>query len=142
MMRIRKSVAFAPVLVVLGTSLFLGVASMLFSQDRAEIHITQVPPRGSGPDRVETIAGTVKGVDFSQYKVLLYARTDKWYVQPYIDSPYTAISKDGRWRADTHLGSEYAALLVKSSHSNAAATANTLPPIGGDVAAIEQKAAK
>jgi hypothetical protein len=122
--------------------LLLSLTTMLFSQGPAEIRITQVPPRGGGPDAVETIAGTVKGVNFSQHKILLYARTNKWYVQPYADSPYTMINQQGKWTADTHLGSEYAALLVRSSHSDAPASTNTLPPVGGDVIAIERKAAR
>jgi hypothetical protein len=126
---------------VLGLVL-LTFSSPLLGQREGEIRITQVPQRGSGPDRVETIAGTVKGVNFGQHKVLLYARTNQWYVQPYADSPYTTIDEHGKWKADTHLGSEYAALLVKSSHSNAPGTASTLPPVGGDIVAIDRKPAK
>jgi len=80
-----------------------------------------VPSRGAGPDTIEKIAGTVRGVNIKDCKVIILCRTDSWYVQPYAGSSDTAIADDGKWENETHLGSEYAALLVKSTFALMAA---------------------
>lgn len=99
------------------------------------IRITVVPARGPGGDTpMVTIAGTAHGVDFNKHKVVVYARTDKWYVQPYIKEPYTNIADDGKWETDTRTGNEYAALLVKSNYPPPAQP-RVLPQVGGDVLA-------
>ena len=105
------------------------------------IQITEVPSKGAGPDALETIAGKVSGVKVKDCKVVIYARTNTWYVQPYIDSSDTAINDDGTWRNDTHLGSQYAALLVKASYKPSTTTGK-LPAIGGPILAIATANAK
>lgn len=105
------------------------------------IAITTVPPRGEGPDRMELIAGTVSGVDVSQCKVVVFAKTDTWYVQPTIAEPYTSVEPGGRWETDTHLGYEYAALLVRPSYK-APATVGALPAVGGNVLAFARVRAR
>jgi hypothetical protein len=105
------------------------------------IQITVVPSKGAGPDAMERIAGTVGGVNIKECKVVIFTRTDKWYVQPYIDSPDTLIKEDRTWENDTHLGSEYAALLVKTSYKPPATT-GTLPNVAGPVLAIARETAK
>lgn len=99
------------------------------------IKITDIPSRGAGPDAVERIAGTVSGVNTKECKVIIFAHTDTWYVQPYIASSDTTIADDGKWENDSHLGSEYAALLVKTSYKPPATT-GVLPTTGGAVLAI------
>jgi hypothetical protein len=84
---------------------------------------------------MERIAGRVSGVNVNGCKVVLFAHTDKWYVEPYISSPDTKIEDDGSWENDTYLGSEYAALLVGASYKPPSTTA-TLPNVGGPVQAI------
>ena len=99
------------------------------------INITLVPRRGTGgSEETATIGGAASGADFSKSKVVVFARTNKWYVQPYINAPYTSIADDGKWQTDTHLGFEYAALLVRSGYKPPATT-SVLPQIGGDVLA-------
>jgi hypothetical protein len=129
-------------LVVLSVALF--VSPSLVSRGKSAnqnqppkpyITITRVPPKGAGPDVMEKIAGTASGVDPKQVKVVLFALTNTWYVQPYAASPYTAIGEDGKWEAKTHLGDEYAALLVEASYQ-APATTDVLPEISGPVRAI------
>jgi hypothetical protein len=106
------------------------------------IQITVVPPEGAGPDRTERIAGTVSGVkNVKDYKVVLFAHTNKWYVEPDSEAPYTDIREDGTWENETYLGSEYAALLVKNSYKPPATT-RMLPDVSGDVLAIKKAAAK
>lgn len=97
------------------------------------IKITLVPRRGTGGgDDMGTIGGTASGVDFNKCKIIIFAHTDQWYVQPYVNSPYTSIAENGKWENDTFLGYEYAALLVKSGYKPPAKT-RVLPQVGGDV---------
>ena len=105
------------------------------NQADPNIRITQTPPKGGGPDRMEAIAGTVSGVNSKDCRVVIFALGgDTWYVQPYVASPYTEIKEDGRWENDTHLGSKYGALLVKRAYQPPA-TARTLPTVGGEILA-------
>ena len=100
--------------------------------NQPSIRITRVPagdPAG-GSDKMGTIEGVVRDAAPQAYKVLLYARTNTWWVQPFADAPYTTIGADGKWRANTHLGAEYAALLVRRSHSDPPAQTLTLPEEG------------
>jgi hypothetical protein len=105
------------------------------------IRITTVPPRGAGPDKMEVIAGTVEGVDFRQCKVVVYAHTDVWYVQPYAGSSDTSIGENGTWETDTHLGVEYAALLVRASYKPPSTT-GSLPEVGASILAMAKVRAK
>ncbi|MFL6211649.1 MAG: toll/interleukin-1 receptor domain-containing protein [Pyrinomonadaceae bacterium] len=105
------------------------------------VQITIVPPRWAGSDALERIAGTVGGVQAQEYKVVIFAHTDKWYVQPYIGLSDTPIKDDGTWENNTHLGFEYAALLVRTSY-NPPDTTGTLPNVAGSVLAITRVAAR
>jgi hypothetical protein len=110
---------------------------------KPDIQITLVPPSGGGPDRLERIAGTVSGVNLKECKckVVIFALTNVWWVQPFADSPDTSIDGNGRWENDTHLGREYAALLVKNSYKPRPTTSE-LPQVGGDVLAADRERAK
>ncbi|MFL6284976.1 MAG: hypothetical protein ACJ74Q_17675 [Pyrinomonadaceae bacterium] len=108
---------------------------------KPSIEITLVPPRGAGEERMERIAGSVSGVDAGKSKVVIFAHTDVWYVQPYTADPDTQIGEGGHWENDTHLGRDYAALLVKSAYKPPGTTGK-LPPVAGDVLAIAQVQAK
>ncbi len=123
----------------------LNRAHIMLEEDQTlgpRIEITLVPPKGGGPDRVDRIAGTVSGADIRAYKVVIFALGGStWYVQPYTASPFTSIGDDGKWENDTHLGSEYAALLAKPSYKPPDTMA-TLPEVGGDVLAIVRVPAK
>ena len=110
---------------------------------KPSIQITLVPPSGGGPDRLERIAGTVSGVNLKECKckVVIFALTNVWWVQPFADSPDTPIDSNGKWENDTHLGREYAALLVKDSYKPPSTTGE-LPQIGGAVLAVARARAK
>lgn len=101
------------------------------------IHITKVPayyPPG-GSSETDQITGTVSGIeDPARYRVVIYARTNHWWVQPLADAPFTKINSEGSWSTESHLGSTYAALLVKPSFTPPPET-ETLPPLGGEVVA-------
>jgi hypothetical protein len=79
------------------------------------IEITRVPHAGSGgPERIEIIAGRVTGAT-SGNRVVLYAKSGIWWIQPLSNQPFTKINSDGMWSSETHLGTLYAALLVDRS---------------------------
>jgi len=107
------------------------------------IKITFVPaydPAG-GPDKMQTIEGTSNGCSPKDCRVVLFSLTNRWYVQPTAASPRTFIGDDGTWRAQIHLGAEYAALLVRPAY-RPPATTDALPETGGDILAIDVKPGK
>lgn len=107
------------------------------------IKITLIPPKGEGERSWGDIGGSVGGVDVKDCgcRVVIYAHTDKWYVQPFANKPFTAIGETGTWKSGIHLGWDYAALLVKSSFKPDSTT-DMLPEIGGDVLAVDTVPAK
>jgi hypothetical protein len=81
--------------------------------DRPIIQFTRIPPASEGgPDRLDMIEGKVIGGRPGQRIVLFAKAQNVWWVQPLDVEPFTKIEQDSSWRSATHLGSEYAALLV------------------------------
>jgi len=80
--------------------------------NKPSIEVTRIPDAevGGGP-ALQIITGRVTGAR-AEDRVVLFARSGEWYVQPFIDQPYTKIQDDSTWSNSTHLGTEYAALLV------------------------------
>jgi len=100
-----------------------------------KITLTQIPTAGKGGRiEMETISGRVSGFRSGQ-RIVLYAKTDVWWVQPEAFEPYTVIHPDGTWSNSIHLGSEYAALLVNATY-NPPHTTPQLPQVGGGVVAM------
>jgi signal transduction histidine kinase len=98
------------------------------------IEFSRVPPAAEGGTaRIATIEGRVVGARGGQ-RIVLYARSGDWYVQPFVDEPFTAIQADSTWKSPTHLGTEYAALLVDAEYRPPARTPS-LPGIGAGVVA-------
>lgn len=96
------------------------------------ITFTKVPPAArGGPDVLDVIEGRVTGARPEQ-RLVLYARSSVWWVQPSANLPYTEIRPDSTFSAKTHLGTEYAALLVEPSHQPPT-TLENLPGEGGAV---------
>ena len=81
---------------------------------KVEIEITSIPPYEpeGGPDTRADIAGRVSGELAPEYKVVVYARADAWYIQPAAYAEH-AIGADNTWSTWTHTGSSYAALVVR-----------------------------
>ena len=95
-----------------------------------------------GSDQTEPISGTVRGVDFAKYEVVVYAFAGgTWWVQPTVASPLTEIDEKGNWQTITHLGSSYAVLLVSQSYKPPANTTD-VPHAGGDVFAVKLAAGR
>lgn len=99
------------------------------------IEFTVVPPADSGgPEKVAPVAGRVRGAGANQ-RIVLFARSGNWWVQPYRSQPFTAIHPDSTWKATIHLGTEYAALLVGPDY-RPPSTTDALPPRGGAILAV------
>lgn len=101
------------------------------------ISIVGVPHAGKGgPDQTEPISGTAKGVNFATHKIVIYTFAGgTWWVQPTVAEPFTDIDQNGKWQTVTHLGSTYAALLVKPTYKPPA-TMNSVPKVGADVLVV------
>lgn len=102
----------------------------------AKISFTQVPELSPGDhDQQDVIQGTVSGAQPGQ-RIVLYSKTGElWWLQPLLASPFTAVSANHVWGNETHLGTEYAALLVDPSY-HPAACLRQMPDVGGFVSAV------
>jgi hypothetical protein len=100
------------------------------------IGFTKVPAASrGGPDKLDVIEGRVTGVRPGQ-QIVLYAKSDGlWWVQPSTGRPFTNIEAGARWKGPTHLGSDYAALLVDPGYTPSD-TAEALPAPGAGVVTV------
>jgi hypothetical protein len=103
---------------------------------RPIIEFTKVPPAAQGGrERVDTLSGRVTGARPGQ-QIVVYARSGPWWVQPWPDKAMIPIQADSTWTTTTHLGFEYAALLVEPAY-HPAPTTDLAPTAGGPVTAVE-----
>ena len=109
--------------------------------DSPSIEFTRIPQADAGGrEKNDIIEGIVKRPGAGQ-RIVLYARSGKWWVQPLANDPYTPLLQhdvprpNAKWTNATHLGYEYAALLVESGY-RPAAVIDRLPPPGGEIAAV------
>jgi hypothetical protein len=109
------------------------------------IEFTRVPPAAEGgPDKLDVIQGRVRGARPGQ-QIVLYVNTGKWLVQPLESAPFTRIDAENRvgfrlgdeatWVNSTHVGREYAALLVAPGY-HPRAEMDSLPVLGSGVVAV------
>lgn len=104
-------------------------------QPQPSIRITRVPPADAGgPQKLDYIEGSVQGAQPGQ-QVVLYAHSGIWWVQPLAAQPTTKILANGSWKNSTHLGTDYAALLVDADY-RPQVRASTLPERGNGVIAV------
>lgn len=137
------------------TSAWIGMTMLLLSLVAVEagplqgvapaprIAFTTIPPYDpvGGPEKTASIAGTVTEMgDCSDCRIVVFAHTDMWYVQPFVSSPFTTI-EGGHWQTITHLGADYAALLVHAAY-RPPATTDALPGAGKDVLATASVAGR
>ena len=102
---------------------------------RPSIEFTQIPPTSEGgPDKIGLVAGRVRGAHAGE-RIVIFAKSGIWWVQPRVDQPFTEIRPDSTWSSSTHLGTEYAALLVDSGY-RPPATVAALPNQSADVIAV------
>jgi signal transduction histidine kinase len=99
------------------------------------IEISRVPlvDKG-GTGKIALIEGRVSGARSGQ-QIVLFARSGAWYIQPFTDQPFTKIKEDSTWSNTTHLGTEYAALLVDPKYRPPAMT-DVLPNVSDAVSAV------
>lgn len=63
------------------------------------------------------IQGVVNNVDIKKCRVVLWAGTNTWYIQPWVNAPFTQICGDnGSWQNTTHPWWQFYALLVDSTY--------------------------
>lgn len=139
--RRRKMPIGKALLIVLFIALLLtGLLYMIAPEP--SIQITHPANAGTFP-QMDSIEGQVVANTPSYYKVVIYSYTDKWYVQPFENSPKTTIISvgpwlwkwsQGKWAARVHCGSEYAALLVNPGYNPPNQT--DAPPQSADILSI------
>ena len=100
------------------------------------IEFTTVPQAAAGgPGTFAQIAGRVTGARPNQ-RIVLFAKSGVWWVQPLRSHPFTAIAGDSTWRASIHLGTEYAALLVDPEYRPPMTIASLPQQVGGGIVAV------
>jgi len=106
---------------------------------KPQIELVSLPPFSStgGSETEGQITGTVSGTDPSSCNVVVYAKTNMWWVQPVTES-VIPIDPDGKWRASIHLGQQYAALLVNAGY-RPLSPLQEIPSVGGPVLAVQVK---
>ena len=99
------------------------------------ITFTRVPQATlADPDKLDIIQGRVEGAHPGQ-QIVLYIKTGIWWLQPLPSAPFTQLQADSTWINSTHLGFEYAALLVEPGY-HPQEKMSSLPGAGNDVVAI------
>ena len=123
-------------LLILGCWLFYGACrSRTVEASRPVLEFTRVPPAEvNRADKLDIIQGRVTGARPGQ-QIVLYAKTGTWWIQPLFNTPFTIIQPNSTWVNSTHLGSDYAALLVEPGY-RPKAMMNALPSEGGEIAAV------
>lgn len=119
--------------IIIGVLFLSGCALQTTSEPSIEFSRIPLAEVG-GTVRLEDIEGRVVN-SRPEYKIVVYARSGKWYVQPFADAPFTEIQADSTWKSPTHLGTEYAALLVTPEFMPPATTID-LPEKGENVTAV------
>lgn len=94
-----------------------------------------IPPAGGGPEVLDKISGRVANVQPGKRIVLYALKNGTWWVQPFRGHPFTDIASDGSWENATHLGSDYAVLIVPHGFQPQQKL-SALPAVGGDVLAV------
>ena len=87
------------------------------------------------PPGASQLSGYACNVDTSKIKVVVYALTNQWYVQPYAAWPFTNIASDGSWTTGTHPWEALVVLLVDPANYAPPATEITNPALDPNVLA-------
>jgi hypothetical protein len=99
------------------------------------IEFTRVPQTtDKGLERLDIIEGRAIGARPGQ-RIVLYAKNGAWWVQPLVSLPFTNLQPNSSWINSTHLGTDYAALLVEPGYRPPTTVAE-LPVIGNGVVAV------
>lgn len=102
---------------------------------KPSLEIVRVPMADpGGVEKLDYIEGRSSNTGPGQ-QIVLYAHSGVWWIQPFADHPFTKIQSDSTWKNATHLGTEYAALLVNPGYQPAPKL-TTLPENDGGVVAV------
>src|ERR1700674_1925503 len=118
---IEGASATRPVFAILSAIVFVIAVALMACrsekpQETPSITFTKIPPAAQGGrERVDAISGRVRNARPKQ-QIVIYAHSGQWWVQPWPDHPFIPIQDDSTWSAETHLGFEYAALLVEPDY--------------------------
>jgi len=136
-MKVRSFVGVLPKgMLVLGFCSALNGCHTRQSDTRPSIEFTKIPPAAQGGrERVDTISGRVIAARRG-LRIVVYARSGPWWVQPWPDRPFIPIQADSTWSTETHLGWEYAALLVDPDYQPPP-TMDVAPTEGGRVVLVK-----
>ena len=103
--------------------------------NKPAIEVTRIPVASiGGPDQMDEISGRVQNASAGR-QIVLYARSGVWWIQPFANQPFTRVQPDSTWKSFTHLGTDYAVLLVDSGYRPVAKVVS-LPAEGNGVDAI------
>ncbi|HXQ38894.1 MAG TPA: hypothetical protein VN843_33135, partial [Anaerolineales bacterium] len=128
-----KGLALPLILIILGFAGY-GCHSQKNSASPS-IEFTHIPPAAQGgKERLDTISGRVSNARPRQ-QIVIYAHSGQWWVQPEPDHPFIPIKADSTWSTETHLGFEYAALLVDPDYQPLS-TMDVAPTQGGPIALV------
>jgi len=134
----RTNARFGSVSILLLILLFTTAGCSRSAEHATEpqITFTQVPQWNPGDRNLQDVMeGTVSGEQADQRMVIYSRAGDLWWLQPLLTSPFTTILPDHVWRSETHLGTDYAVLLVDPSYQPAAVL-DQLPKRGHGIAAV------
>src|SRR5215467_9145951 len=133
--RLKSAVLLAALLLLGGwTPVLTATAESSSSAPTIEFTLIPLTDKG-GINTFGTIEGRVVGARQDQL-IVLYAKSGAWYVQPYVNEPYTKLEADQTWRNSTHLGTEYGALLVEPGYVPPNVT-DALPQPGNGVVVVK-----
>ena len=103
------------------------------SKPRAAIEFSRIPEANpGGQETQDIIEGFVNGARPGE-EIVLYAKSGQWWVQPLVTHPFTKLAAQAgrmKWTNATHLGTDYAALLVEPGYRPTPVLTN-LPKLGG-----------
>jgi Chitobiase/beta-hexosaminidase C-terminal domain len=106
------------------------VASATYTIAGGKPIVTLLPPAADA----STLSGYAYNVDPAD-KIVIYVLTNVWYVQPYVDAPFTDIESDGSWQSYTHPWDSIVVLLVDPANYTPQATEITNPALDPGVIA-------
>lgn len=131
-----KRLGLVLILVILGPGFVSQGCNSQRSSATPSIEFTHIPPAAQGgPERVDTISGRVKNAR-PKLQIVIYAHSGPWWVQPRGDRAFIPIKADSTWSTETHLGFEYAALLVEPDF-HVLPTMDWPPTQGGPVTLVK-----
>jgi hypothetical protein len=129
------------IFLVLVSVLLFGCHSKNLSPLKPSVELTRVPlANPGGPEQLDYIEGRVTDAGPGQ-RIVLYAHSGVWWIQPFGNRPFTKIQADSTWKNSTHLGTEYAAVLVEAGYQPESKIA-ILPKEGNGVVAVATAAGK